>query len=284
MTGHKVVVVDDEVAIRRLLTAALQRDGYIVVAVGTAREALNALEIDKPAAVLLDLGLPDREGLELVQPIIKSGAALLVISAREATQEKVAALDLGADDYVTKPFDTDEILARLRRALRQHVAGNGQPKVAIDNIEIDLLARRVRRAGEDIHLTPKEYAVLAELAKHPGRVLTHAQLLRAAWGPAHEQDVEYLRVIARELRKKIEVDPARPRIIKTDQLSAIASLIPLGKKHWRPHCATKRTFGGELPLINSGKIRETRTSLPLAKCLKTRERTGRRLGTIPPRT
>lgn len=216
MTGHKVVVVDDEAAIRRLLAAALQRDGYVVVAVGTGREALNALEIDKPAAVLLDLGLPDREGLELVQPIIKSGAALLVVSAREATQEKVAALDLGADDYVTKPFDTDEVLARLRRALRQRVAGNGQPKVSIDDVEVDLLARRVRRAGEDIHLTPKEYAVLAELAKHPGRVLTHAQLLRAAWGPAHEQDVEYLRVVARELRKKIEADPARPRIIKTE--------------------------------------------------------------------
>lgn len=216
MSGHKVVVVDDEAAIRRLLTAALQRDGYVVVAVGTGREALNALEIDKPAAVLLDLGLPDREGLELIQPIIQSGAALLVVSAREATQEKVAALDLGADDYVTKPFDTDEVLARLRRALRQRVAGNGQPKVSIDDVEVDLLARRVRRAGEDIHLTPKEYAVLAELAKHPGRVLTHAQLLRAAWGPAHERDVEYLRVVARELRKKIEVDPARPRIIKTE--------------------------------------------------------------------
>ncbi|HLO18887.1 MAG TPA: response regulator transcription factor, partial [Sphingomicrobium sp.] len=164
MNEHKVVVVDDEVAIRRLLTAALQRAGYAVVAVGTAREALNALEIDKPSAVLLDLGLPDREGLELVQPIVKSGAALLVISAREATQEKIAALDLGADDYVTKPFDTDEVLARLRRALRQHIAGDAQPKVQIEGLEIDLLSRRVRRGSEDVHLTPKEYAVLAELA------------------------------------------------------------------------------------------------------------------------
>jgi two-component system, OmpR family, KDP operon response regulator KdpE len=216
MSGHKIVVVDDEVAIRRLLTAALQRSGYTVVAVGTAREAVNALEIDKPAAVLLDLGLPDREGLELVQLVIKAGAALLVISARDATEEKVAALDLGADDYVTKPFDTDEVLARLRRALRQRVASDGQPKVQIDQLEIDLLARRVRQDGKDVHLTPKEYAVLAELAKHPGRVLTHSQLLRAVWGPAHEQDVEYLRVVARELRKKIEADPSRPQIIKTE--------------------------------------------------------------------
>lgn len=216
MNKHKIVVVDDEVAIRRLLAAALERSGYDVIAVGTAREALNALDIDKPAAVLLDLGLPDRDGLELVQPIIRAGAALLVISAREATQEKVAALDLGADDYVTKPFDTDEVLARLRRALRHHVTGDGQPSVKIDGLEIDLVARRVRRDGSDVHVTPKEYAVLAELAKHPGRVITHSQLLRAAWGPAHDQNVEYLRVIARELRKKIEADPSRPQVMKTE--------------------------------------------------------------------
>lgn len=216
MSAHKIAVVDDEPAIRRLLKSALERAGYAVIEAGTAREAQNALSIDHPDAVLLDLGLPDREGLELVPLVVKSGAALIVVSAREATQEKIAALDLGADDYVTKPFDTDEVLARLRRALRQRVTGNGQPAVQIDDLEIDLLARRVRRAGQDVHLTPKEYAVLAELAKHPGRVLTHAHLLRTAWGPAHEADVEYLRVVARELRKKIEIDPSRPRIIKTE--------------------------------------------------------------------
>ena len=216
MNAHKIVVVDDEAAIRRLLKAALERAGYAVVEAGTAREAQSALDIDRPDAVLLDLGLPDRDGLELIPLVVKSGAALLVISAREATQEKIAALDLGADDYVTKPFDTDEVLARLRRALRQRVTRNGQPIVQIDGLEIDLLARRVRRGGRDVRLTPKEYAVLAELAKHPGRVLTHAHLLRAVWGPAHEQDVEYLRVVARELRKKIEHDPSRPQIIKTE--------------------------------------------------------------------
>lgn len=216
MNAHKIVVVDDEPAIRRLLKAALERAGYAVTEAGTAREAQSALDIDRPDAVLLDLGLPDREGLELIPLVVKSGAALLVISAREATQEKIAALDLGADDYVTKPFDTDEVLARLRRALRQRVSSNGQPTVQINGLEIDLLARRVRRTGQDVHLTPKEYAVLAELAKHPGRVLTHAHLLRAVWGPAHEQDVEYLRVVARELRKKIEDNPSRPQIIKTE--------------------------------------------------------------------
>jgi two-component system KDP operon response regulator KdpE len=216
MTAHKVVVVDDEAAIRRLLRAALERASYKVIEVSTGRELVSALAIDRPDAVLLDLGLPDRDGLELVPLIIKAGAALLVISAREATHEKVAALDLGADDYVTKPFDTDEVLARLRRALRQRVSANGSETVQIDDLEIDLLARRVRRDGADIHLTPKEYAMLAELARHPGRVLTHGQLLRAVWGPAHEDHVEYLRVTTRGLRTKIELDPARPRIIKTE--------------------------------------------------------------------
>lgn len=216
MNAHKIVVVDDEPAIRRLLRAALERAGYAVVEVGSAKEALSAVSIDRPDAVLLDLGLPDREGLELVPLVVKSGAAVVVISAREATQEKIAALDLGADDYVTKPFDTDEVLARVRRALRQRVSSNGQSTVQIEGLEIDLLARRVRREGQDVHLTPKEYAVLAELAKHPGRVLTHSHLLRTVWGPAHEVDVEYLRVVAREIRKKIERDPSRPQIIKTE--------------------------------------------------------------------
>lgn len=216
MNAHKIVIVDDEPAIRRLLRAALERAGYAVVEVGSAKETLSAVSIDRPDAVLLDLGLPDREGLELVPLIVKSGAAVVVISAREATQEKIAALDLGADDYVTKPFDTDEVLARVRRALRQRVSSNGQPTFQIEGLEIDLLTRRVRREGHDVHLTPKEYAVLAELAKHPGRVLTHSHLLRTVWGPAHESDVEYLRVVARELRKKIEPDPSRPRIIKTE--------------------------------------------------------------------
>lgn len=216
MNAYKIVVVDDEAAIRRLLRSALERECYQVVEAANAREALSSLSIDRPDAVLLDLGLPDREGMELIQLVKKAGSALIVISAREATQEKIAALDLGADDYVSKPFDTDELLARLRRALRQHVGGNGSEPVRIGDLEIDLLARRVRRDGNDIHLTPKEYAVLAELARHPGRVLTHGQLLRAVWGPAHEDHVEYLRVTARGLRTKIEPIASRPTIVRTE--------------------------------------------------------------------
>ncbi|NIJ19093.1 two-component system KDP operon response regulator KdpE [Sphingomonas naasensis] len=201
----KILVVDDEPAIRRLLGASLKRAGYRVVEAGNAREALTGLQIDKPEAVLLDLGLPDRDGLELV-PLVKAmGAALLVVSARDATGEKVTALDLGADDYITKPFDTEEVLARVRTALRHRLsAETAAPVLRVGDIKIDLAARLIRRGGEEVHLTPKEFGFLAELAKHPGRVVTHAQLLRNVWGPGHEGDVEYLRVAARGVRRKLE--------------------------------------------------------------------------------
>ena len=213
----KLLVVDDEPAIRRLLSTGLTRGGYVVVEAGTARDALTALQIDKPDAVLLDLGLPDRDGLELVPLVKSSGAALLVISAREATEQKVAALDLGADDYVTKPFDTEEVLARVRTALRHRLSAEAEaPIVQIGDIEIDLSARLVHRAGEEVHLTPKEFGFLAELAKHPGRVVTHLHLLRTVWGPGHEQDVEYLRVAARGVRKKLEGGGVETSLIRNE--------------------------------------------------------------------
>jgi two-component system KDP operon response regulator KdpE len=217
MSGETILVVDDETAIRRLLKGALKRDGYSVVEAENARAAVAAIDIDKPAAVLLDLGLPDREGMELV-PIIKArGLALLVISAREATAEKVAALDLGADDYVTKPFDTDEVLARVRSALRQRTSkGSMEPVVQLGNVTIDLSARLVTRNGQEVHLRPKEYELLAALARFRGKVVTHRHLLLTIWGPAHEHDSEYLRVAARGLRKKLEDDPAMPRLIRNE--------------------------------------------------------------------
>lgn len=215
--GPKLLIVDDEPAIRRLLSAGLARAGYRVVEAGSARDALVAVQIDKPDAVLLDLGLPDRDGLELVPLIKGSGAAVLVVSARDATDQKVAALDLGADDYVTKPFDTEEVLARVRTALRHRLSAEAdQPIVTAGDIEIDLMARLVRRAGEEVHLTPKEFGFLAELAKHPGRVVTHLQLLRNVWGPGHEQDVEYLRVAARGVRRKLEGDTAELSLIRNE--------------------------------------------------------------------
>jgi len=215
--GAKLLIVDDEPAIRRLLATSVQRAGYHIVEAASAREALSALPIDKPEAVLLDLGLPDRDGLELIPLIKAAGAAVLVISARDATDQKVTALDLGADDYVTKPFDTEEVLARVRTALRHRLSAEVEtPVVRIDNVEIDLSLRLVRKGGQEVHLTPKEFGFLAELAKHPGKVVTHAQLLRSVWGAGHERDVEYLRVAARGVRRKLEGDAVASSFIRNE--------------------------------------------------------------------
>ncbi|WP_421838634.1 response regulator transcription factor [Novosphingobium sp.] len=206
MTGTTVVlVVDDEASIRRLLRRALERQDYRVVEAGNARETLAALAIDHPEVVLLDLGLPDRDGLELVPVIKRTGTALLVVSARDATEEKVAALDLGADDYITKPFDTEEVTARVRTALRHRARRENanEETVRTGDLEIDFAVRRVTKGGNEIHLAPKEYAVLTELARNAGRVVTHAHLLRKIWGPAHEADLEYLRVTIRAIRRKL---------------------------------------------------------------------------------
>jgi two-component system KDP operon response regulator KdpE len=215
---HKVLIVDDEPPIRRLIQAALTRADYATVEAETAREALDRLRAERPDVVLLDLGLPDRDGLELV-PLIKRqpDVTLIVVSAREATEEKVAALDLGADDYLTKPFDTDELLARVRVALRNRMTrGGGVTAVTAGDLTIDLLERRITKAGREVHLTPKEYAVLAQLAKFPGRVITHDQIMIHVWPNEHERHVEYLRVLVRTLRQKIETDPQRPQIISND--------------------------------------------------------------------
>lgn len=213
----KILVVDDEMAIRRLLRASLSRSGLDVAEAANAREALHALDIDKPDLVLLDLGLPDRDGLDLIDPIKAAKAAVLVVSARESTGEKVAALDRGADDYVTKPFDTEEVLARIRVALRNRLlADHAAPSVRFGTVEVDLAARIVRRDGVPVHLSPKEYGFLAELARHPGRVVSHAALLRAVWGPGQEHAVEYLRVAARGLRRKLEDGPVELSAIRNE--------------------------------------------------------------------
>lgn len=213
-----ILVVDDELHIRRLIGAALARVGYAILEAADVRAALHLAQVHEPVAAFIDLGLPDRDGLELVNALArKGGIAILVISARDATTDKIAALDLGADDFVSKPFDTDELLARLRAALRrQGKQADTQAIIRIAEIEIDEAAHLVRRAGQEIHLTPKEFALIALLARNQGRVVTHAQLLRSVWGPAHERDLEYLRVAARNLRLKLEDDPARPKLIKNE--------------------------------------------------------------------
>lgn len=212
----RVLVVDDELAIRRLVGAALRRDGHEVEEAATGTEALAAAARG-PALAVLDLGLPDRDGLEVIGPLREAGASVIALTARDASAEKVAALDLGADDYVTKPFDTDELLARARACLRRRSEARGERRrVRVGEIEIDVERHAVHRAGREVHLTPKEFALLAALATHAGRVLTHAHLLREVWGPAHETDVEYLRVAVRALRRKLEADPSVPRLLRNE--------------------------------------------------------------------
>ena len=214
-SDRRILVVEDDTAIRRLLRGALQRAGHDVIEAANARDAMASVAIDKPDAVLLDLGLPDRDGMELVPLIKAAGAAVLVVSARIDTAEKVAALDLGADDYLVKPFDTEEVLARIRTALRHRISPDGGTTiVTLGPVTFDPQRRSVSRDGEVVHLTPKEYGVLAVLAGQAGRVITHRQLLLDVWGPAHERHVEYLRIVIRALRQKLEDDPSRPsRII-----------------------------------------------------------------------
>jgi len=212
---HKVLIVDDEPHIRRLIGAALDRADYNTAEAGNARETMDMLREARPDVVLLDLGLPDRDGLELV-PLIKkqADATLIIVSARDATEEKVTALDLGADDYLTKPFDTDELLARVRVALRNRMTrGGGVSGVTAGDVTINLLERSVTKAGREVHLTPKEYGVLAQLAKFPGRVITHEQIMVEVWPHEVERHVEYLRVLVRTLRQKLETDPQSPQII-----------------------------------------------------------------------
>lgn len=202
----KILVVDDEPAIRRLLRTTLVQAGYTVVEAHDGRQALTQAATEHPDAVMLDLGLPDRDGLTLIPLLRKQcDAVILVVSARDAVEEKVTALDLGADDFVGKPFDTDELLARLRVALR-HRGSSSAPQAIVrrGDIDIDLDRRLVFRGSEELHLTRKEYDVLAVLARHIGRVVTHDRILDAALGGDEDPRVEYLRIVIRNLRQKLE--------------------------------------------------------------------------------
>ncbi|WP_374407988.1 response regulator transcription factor [Pelagerythrobacter sp.] len=212
---NDVLIVDDEPAIRRLLTGALDRIGVSHAEAANAGEALRFANAEPPPLVaLLDLGLPDRDGLEIVPQLSARGIAVIVLTARDATEEKVAALDLGADDFVTKPFDSEELLARVRSALRRK-AGPLADAAARDFAEgrIDREAHTVTLHGKRVDLTPREFNLLWALADRPGRVVTHESLLETVWGPAHRQDLDYLRVAIRALRRKLEADPANPRLI-----------------------------------------------------------------------
>lgn len=217
MSADQILIVDDEPQIRRLLEAAVTRGGYRTLIACSGREAIHLAETHSPEGALVDLGLPDRDGIELVERFARSGMVVIVVSARDATSEKIDALDLGAADYVVKPFDTDELLARLRAALRAKSADAEQSgEVAFGEVLVDINARLIYKKGIEVRLAPKEYALLELLARNAGRVVTHTQLLKTVWGPAHENDVEYLRVAVRALRRKLEVDPTKPQFIRNE--------------------------------------------------------------------
>jgi two-component system KDP operon response regulator KdpE len=216
VTGPCVLIVDDEPPIRRLLRTSLNAQGYRTLEASTAAEAFARIAADAPDVVILDLGLPDRDGLEVIRTVRATSAVpIVVLTSREAEHAKVAALDLGADDYVTKPFGMDELMARLRAALRHRLAREGAaPVFRSGDLEVDLVRRYVRVAGAEVKLSPREWDILVLLVAHAGRVLTHRFILGRLWGSGG--DVQQLRVYVRQIRQKIEADPERPRHILTE--------------------------------------------------------------------
>ena len=212
----RVLVVDDEPQIVRGLRVILTNAGYRVEEATTKREALDAVSVRPPDAIVLDLVLPDGDGIEVCTDIRRwSQVPIVVLSAVGDEHQKVRALDAGADDYVTKPFGSEELLARMRAVLRRR-SDDGDSAVRVGELEVDLANRSVLRDGEEIHLTPIEFDLLSKLAEHPGRLVTHRQLLQEVWGPGYEDETHYLRVHFAHVRAKIEPDPSHPRYVITE--------------------------------------------------------------------
>jgi two-component system, OmpR family, KDP operon response regulator KdpE len=217
MTPPRILVVDDEPHILRGLRVILRGAGYGVETAETKEQALAALATRPPDAIVLDLVLPDGQGIEVCQAVREwSNLPILVLSAVGDEREKVRALDAGADDYVTKPFGTDELLARLRAVLRRSGPAGAEPEIRIGELVVDVPDRRVLKAGQEIHLTPIEFDIVRVLAQQGGRLVTHRQLLRDVWGPAYGDETHYLRVHVAHIRAKLETDPARPEYLITE--------------------------------------------------------------------
>ena len=218
MSGFRVLVVDDEPQIQRFLRPALTAAGYEVIEAGTGAQALKAIATMAPDLIILDLGLPDMRGHDLLRAVRGlSELPIIILSARDRESEKIAALDLGADDYIEKPFGIGELTARIRTALRHRTREDGGvTEISVDGLHIDTVRRLITRDDTPIHLTPKEYDLVLMLARHAGRVVTHKALLTSVWGPAHADDLHYLRVFVGQVRGKIERDPSSPAIIRTE--------------------------------------------------------------------
>ena len=214
----RALVVDDEAAILRFLRPALHANNYEMMSARTIAEATKRIAADTPDIVVLDLGLPDGDGKDVIRQVRQwSEVPIIVLSARDREAEKIEALDLGADDFVNKPFGVGELLARMRTALRHRMEREAQiPVLRTADLEIDSVRHRVKRSGVEVRLTPKEFELLSFLARHVGKVVTHRQILAAVWGPAHGADTQYLRVYIGQLRQKIERDHGDPRIIITE--------------------------------------------------------------------
>jgi two-component system KDP operon response regulator KdpE len=214
----RVLIIDDEPAIYRFLKPALEANDYQTISAGTAADGLKRIAADAPDVVVLDLGLPDMDGKDVIVRVREwSDVPIIVLSARDREAEKIAALDLGADDFVNKPFGMGELMARLRTALRHRMQRKGEtPVVSVGGLEIDVPRRRVSWQGTEVNLSPKEFDLLAFLASHAGKVVTHKQILTAVWGAAHENDTQYLRVYVGQLRQKIEPNPSDPHFILTE--------------------------------------------------------------------
>lgn len=219
MSGKiRVLVIDDEAPILRFLKPALEANSYEMTSAGTVAEGIKRIAAETPDIVLLDLGLPDGDGKDVIKRAREwSDLPIIVLSARERETEKIESLDLGADDYVNKPFNVGELLARMRTALRHRMQRKAEtPVLRVGDLEVDALRHRVTRTGMELKLTPKEFELLSFLARHVGRVVTHKQILTAVWGPAHSEDTQYLRVYVGQLRQKVEEHPDDPRIILTE--------------------------------------------------------------------
>jgi two-component system, OmpR family, KDP operon response regulator KdpE len=217
VSGENILVVDDEPQIRRVMRSTLSSRGYVITEAKSGEEGVESVRKEHPDLVLLDINMPGIGGIEACKEIRRtSEAPIIMLTVRNAERDKVAALDAGADDYVVKPFGIEELLARIRSALRRYSPGDAVPPFTSKDVNIDFEAREVTVRGQGVHLTPKEFDVLKHLVANQGKPLTHRRLLQSVWGPDYGEETENLRVVINQLRKKIEIDPGRPKYILTE--------------------------------------------------------------------